>query len=166
MNKKSFSYLAAVEVFILSPDKREVLLLKRAKNKLVLPGYFAGLGGKMDNDIESPFAASYREMEEESGYNKDSVKDLHLAGIYTVKDSFGKWLIFEFVCTAKFKKVFNSRHTKEGTLFWVKIKDLSKKRLIPDLRKGILEKMLVNKKPLFVTVSYKKENIKKLLIES
>lgn len=155
MDLASFSYLAAVEVFVLSPDRREVLLLERAPHKKVLPGYWAGLGGKMDAAVlESPRRAAWREMREESGYGPRTVRDFRQAGLYTVEDRFGRWLVFEFTAVARRKLFDGPRETPEGTLHWVPRDRLGGVRLIPDLRGGLLERMLEGRGFLEVTVRY------------
>ena len=155
MDENSFAYLCAVEVFILSPDKSEVLLLKRGMHKKVLPGYYAGVGGKMDSaQIESPLDAALREMEEESDYTMNDLMNLSFRGVYTVADKFGRWNVFEFSAIAK-KKLFEAKkEISEGCLEWVPVKDLSRYHLIQDLRNGYLERILNAEKFLWVTVAY------------
>jgi len=155
MDIKKFSYLSAVEIFLLSPDTKEVLLLKRSPNKKVVPNYYAGVGGKMDSDfIESPYDTAYREIEEETGYTKADVGDLHLSGVYTIVDKFGKWNIFEFRGQVK-KKLFDKFYEMdEGTLEWVPIDSVEKYKLIPDLKNGLLTDLLATDKTLWVTVEY------------
>ncbi|MEW5694254.1 MAG: hypothetical protein AB1765_13280, partial [Candidatus Hydrogenedentota bacterium] len=61
----NFRYLGAVEIFVLSPCKTKVLLMKRSEKRAVLPGFYAGLGGKMDsNSIESAYDTAVREIKE------------------------------------------------------------------------------------------------------
>lgn len=155
MNTKKFSYLSATEIFLLSPDKKEVLLLKRSPTKKVVPNYYAGVGGKMDSDsIESPYDTAYREIEEETGYTKADIGDLHLSGVYTVFDKFGKWNIFEFRGQVK-KKLFDKFHEmEEGVLEWVPIDSVEEYKLIPDLKNGLLTDLLTIDKILWVTVEY------------
>jgi 8-oxo-dGTP pyrophosphatase MutT (NUDIX family) len=165
MDKHTFSYLASVEIFVLSPARTEVLLLERALTKTVLPGFWAGLGGKMDAKIlESPRAAAVREMTEESGYTLRNVTGFRPAGLYTVEDRFGRWLIFEFTCVAKKKLFRGPLATEEGTLSWVPLGDLPGIKLIPDLRQGLLETMLDRNDFLEVTVSYDRKGKMRRLV--
>jgi 8-oxo-dGTP pyrophosphatase MutT (NUDIX family) len=152
----SFTTLASVESFLLSPDGTEVLLLKRGAYKKVLPNHYGGVGGKMDSrTAESPLEAAERETAEESGYAPGEMKKpLGFKAVFTVFDKFGRWTVFEFAGTVKKKKFARTRRISEGTLEWVKLADLKKKNLIQDLRNGLLEKILTTKKTLFVTVTY------------
>ncbi len=159
MNKKSFTYLCAVEAFILSPDKTEVLLLKRGMHKSVLPGYYAGVGGKMDSkNIESPIETALREIKEESGYTMTDLVNLEFRGVYTVEDKFGRWNVFEFLGIAKNKLFEKKEEISEGCLEWVPIKELSRYRLIQDLQNGYLEQILKPENFLWVTVTYDKHD--------
>ena len=158
MNTSEFSYLSAVEIFLLSPDKKEVLLLKRSADKKILPHYYAGVGGKMDlTSIESPLTTAYREIEEETGYKFSDIASLNLAGVYTVFDKFGKWNIFEFVGQVKKKLFEKTFEMNEGTLTWVPVEKIEDYRLIPDLQQGYLADMLTTDKVLWVTVRYNKD---------
>ena len=156
----SFSFLSAVESFILSPDGAEVLLLKRGSRKKVLPNYYAGVGGKMDRaSVESPMDAAERETLEESGYSPKDMRDpLKLKSVFTVFDKFGRWMVFGFSGRVRKKKFLGKKTITEGTLEWVKITNLRKKRLILDLSNGLLEKIIASTKILFVTVTYGKND--------
>lgn len=151
MDLESFKFLTAVEIFLLSPDEKEVLLIHRSKDKEYLPNYYAGLGGKMDSpDHETPLDAAYREIEEESSYKTNKISDLKLKGIITVYDRFGKWLVYDFVGKVKKKTFIKDKKIDEGTLKWIPITDLSKLNLIQDLRNGVLEKILFKEKFLWM----------------
>ncbi len=155
MSHQSFSYLCAVEVFVLSPDYKEVLLLKRGMHKQVLPGYYAGVGGKMDSpDIETPYEAALREMLEESEYTLDDLDAFKHKGTYTVQDKFGRWNVFEFVGHAKRKLFEKKKEIHEGVLEWMPIEMIPKLKLIQDLQDGYLEKLLFVDKFLWMAVTY------------
>jgi 8-oxo-dGTP pyrophosphatase MutT (NUDIX family) len=155
MTLSSFSYLCAVEVFILSPDCKEVLLLKRGMHKRVLPGYYAGVGGKMDaGEVETPYEAALREMLEEAEYTLEDLEAFNHKATYTVKDKFGKWNVFEFVGHAKRKLFEGKKEIHEGVLEWVPITMLPRLKLIQDLRNGYLEKILFGERFLWIAVTY------------
>jgi len=149
MNKESFSYLGAVEIFLLSPDEKEVLLLHRAQHRKVLPGYYAGIGGKMDKDLESPMETALRELKEETNYFPDEINNLILKAVITANDRFGKWIVFEFTGKVKYKK-FEVYETKEGKFEWIDVKNLKELKLIPDLQGGILERILFDDNFLWI----------------
>ena len=146
MKKETFKYLGAVEIFIYT-EKKDILLIHRSKDKQVLPGYYNGLGGKMDmkNIMETPLDACYRELYEESGLEKSDIKDLRLKGVLTVFDKFGEWLVFEFTGrladTTPKDKILNASHD-EGKLEWINIADIEKIKLVPDLCNGRLKDLI------------------------
>lgn len=155
MTQSSFSYLCAVEVFLLSPDRKEVLLLKRGLHKRVLPGYYAGVGGKMDSDtLETPYEAALREMQEESGYVSADLLSFDHRGHYTVQDKFGRWNVFEFVGQVKTKLFEGKKEIHEGILEWVNVEKIGELNLIQDLRNGQLENLLFSDKFRWIAVTY------------
>jgi len=151
----TFKFLSAVEIFLLSPDKTEVLLMHRSKDRKFLPGYYAGLGGKMDSEInETPFDTAIREIEEESGYKEFYIENLKLKAVFTAFDRYGKWMVFDFVGIVT-KKLFNSKvKTDEGTLEWVQFQELNKLKLIPDLQYGTLQKIINSNDILWIKSNF------------
>ncbi len=146
-----FKYLSAVEIFLLSPDEKEVLLIHRGKDRKFLPDYYAGLGGKMDFSVnESPLNTALREIEEESGYKKKEIKRINLNAVFTAIDKYGKWLVFDFVGKVKNKNFTGKKETDEGVLEWVAFDNLKNLKLIPDLNYGVLEKILFTKELLWI----------------
>lgn len=159
MKLESFKFLTAVEIFLLSPDQKEILLIHRSKEKEYLPDYYAGLGGKMDSpDKETPLEAAYREIEEESGYDKAEISALELKGIITVYDRFGKWLVYDFTAKVKHKTFTYAKQINEGTLEWIPFTQLKGLKLIQDLRKGVLEKIVLADKFLWMRSIYNKDD--------
>ncbi len=151
MNKKAFQFLSAIEVFLLSPDKKQILLMHRNKNRDLLPNYYSGIGGKMDsNDKENPLETAYREILEESSYKKSELKNLTLKGLITVYDRWGKWLVFEFVGIVKKKKFEKKLVPHEGVLEWFNFSQLKNLNLIQDLRNNVLEKIIFTKNFLWM----------------
>lgn len=149
-----FKYLGAVEIFLLTADKKEILLLKRAEHRKYLPNYHAGLGGKMDLDIlEAPIECAYREIFEESGIEKSDIFSLELKAVISAEDRYGKWFVYEFV--GFLNKDFNKPlvQTDEGELFFTRIENIKDLNLIPDLKDGFLEQ-IINENKLFWIKSY------------
>jgi len=158
MTKKDFSYNACVEVFILPPRSgHSVLLLQRAETKKILAGFFAGVGGKIDLDAnESPLQAAYRELNEETGLHRRDLVFLELKAVTACSDTWGRWLLFEFVGRLQRKISFGK--TTEGRLAWVSIRRLPRIRLVPDLRKGVLQRILKTKKLLWLRTRFNARN--------
>ena len=150
--QESFKYLGAVEIFLLTSDRQKVLLMKRSPFRRYLPGYYAGLGGKMDLDdiLESPIECAYREIEEESGISKDEIESLDLQGVITATDKFGKWFVYEFVGILKNNFSNNMIETDEGELIFVDVNKIEQLKLIPDLKNGLLRDLLLTDKFMWV----------------
>ena len=105
--------------YILSPDRRKVLLVHRnARPGDEHLGKYNGLGGKLEAD-EDVVAGMRREIEEEAGLACD---ELQLRGTISWP-GFGKngedWLGFVFLIT-KFTGTA-PEHNEEGTLEWVDV---------------------------------------------
>ena len=159
MKPETFKFLTAVEVFLLSPDEKEVLLIHRSKDKDFLPDYWAGLGGKMDSkDIETPLKAAFREIEEESSYKPKEIENFKIKGVITIHDRIGKWIVFEFVGKVKSKHFQNKKEVDEGTLEWIALDKLSELKLIQDLKGGVLERILFTDKFLRMRSIFDKDD--------
>lgn len=159
MNPETFKFLTAIEIFLLSPDEKEVLLMHRGKDRDFLPDYYAGIGGKMDStDTETPFEAAFREIKEESSYTSDEIENFQLKGIMTIYDRFGKWIVFDFIGKVKSKHFPDKKEVKEGTLEWVSFNDVPKLKLIPDLKNGTLEKIIFSDKFLWMKSVFDKHD--------
>ena len=159
MDLDSFKFMTVVEIFLLSPDEKEVLLIHRSKDKDYMPDYYAGLGGKMDSfDKETPLDAAFREVKEESQYNSHEIENIELKALNTVYDRYGKWIVYDFAGKVKSKKFVDKKKIDEGVLEWVPLNKLKEKNLIYDLRDGVLEKILFTDKVLWMRAVYNKED--------
>ncbi len=121
-------YFPAVDIF-LENELGEILLLKRAAQKKVLPNVYNGIGGRLETN-ETLLQGLLRECREEIG--TDAVTDIELKAILTVHDDFGDWLIFGYHGLIQ-KSLVTTGPMSEGVLEWVPKKKVPAKELVPDL---------------------------------
>lgn len=124
----AYHYLSVVDIFLENGDG-EVLMIKRDKQKKVLPGYYNGIGGKMEQ-FESPFEAIIREVEEEAPGAK--INDVQLTGVITIEDELGQWHVFVFRGHVE-KASVTQFVSEDGRLEWVPKKDLIDLKLVPEM---------------------------------
>ena len=94
----------------------KILFLKRANDKSVDPGLYAGIGGKVEPH-ESFYDALIREIEEETGLTEfESVKPYSVTQHpYPPTDS--EWVNVYFI--VKIAKQIDIKPTKDGTFHWI-----------------------------------------------
>ncbi len=100
-----------------------VLMMKKENSKIFNFEFWGGIGGHMEsNEINSPMEASYREIEEETGFKKDEIKNFRLKYILLEKNS-GE-IRQQYVYFGETKHM-NFIPSEEGELFWVPKNELS-----------------------------------------
>ena len=100
----------------------QYLLMKRADNRKINPGFWSGVGGHIEpHEINDPISACYREIEEESGIARDKIVSLDLMYIITrrSKEEIRQSYIYFGKTT-----ISNVIQTDEGVLFWVPYNEL------------------------------------------
>jgi 8-oxo-dGTP diphosphatase len=117
--KKEFKWIVGTLGYILSPDKKKVLMVHRnARKHDTHLGKYNGLGGHMERD-EDVVACMKREIMEEAGIE---VSEMSLRGTINWT-GFGKngedWLCFIFLIT-KFNGTPFEKN-EEGTLEWIEL---------------------------------------------
>lgn len=66
-------------VAFLMNEEKEVLLLQKKPKDTFLAGFLVPIGGHIENfEINNPKKACFREIEEETGLKKESIKNLKL----------------------------------------------------------------------------------------
>lgn len=114
------NYVAA---FLRNSDK--ILLLKRADNRKINPGFWSEVGGHIEpNEINDPLAACYREIEEETGISRDKISSLDMKYIITrrSKDEIRQSYVYFGETTAT-----DFIQTDEGVLYWIPSSELLKR---------------------------------------
>jgi 8-oxo-dGTP diphosphatase len=99
------------------------LLMKRADDRPIAPGFWSGVGGHMEpRELNDPLGACYREIEEETGIDKNNIGALEL--LYVImrrnKDEIHQSYVY-FGETAQTEVV----QTSEGELHWVPENELT-----------------------------------------
>ena len=103
----------------IAPD--HFLLLKRSADRHFAPGWYTGIGGKVELE-ESPSQAAYRELKEEAG-----IEDIHLQEFAQVIVNKHKALHYYFGSLATLKVPA----CNEGELEWIIQEHLLEKPIIP-----------------------------------
>lgn len=122
-------------------EEGRVLTLERAATKKFLPGWFVGLGGKVEAG-ENVFDAAAREFFEETGMR---VGNLSLRGTYTFmtetpSNRCGVIYLFE---TFEYEGAFKAE-VADGTLHWLTLEELlANDKVMPD-HKVWLESIFTN----------------------
>lgn len=112
-----------------------LLLLRRAEDKEVFPGFYNGLGGRVEEG-ETPQEAARREVREEAGVEPE---DLQEKGVIIARHFLGGWRrLYFYLGTVP---SFIPPSTPEGHLEWVPLSRLSQIPLVPDLQE-ILPRLL------------------------
>ncbi|MBW8347958.1 NUDIX domain-containing protein [Bacillus sp. IITD106] len=100
-----------------------MLMMKKEKSKIFNFAFWGGIGGHMEpNELNSPMEASFREIEEETGFKKDDIKNFRLKYILLEKNN-GE-IRQQYVYFGETKHL-NFIPSDEGELYWVPKNELS-----------------------------------------
>ncbi len=106
--------------FLIHDEK--MLLMKRGADRAINPNFWSGVGGKMEaNEINSPYEACLREMNEETRLSADDLYDLSLKYIIIRRHKDAIRQSYIYFGTAKTNKI---SCTDEGELFWIPNHDI------------------------------------------
>ena len=93
------------------------LLMKRADTRTIAPGIWSGIGGHLEkNEINSPLAACYREIEEETGITTDKIDTLEMLYVVTRRSKDEIRHIYVYFGETTETGVIQ---TREGVLYWI-----------------------------------------------
>jgi 8-oxo-dGTP diphosphatase len=128
--KKYTDYKTVLSVNALIWCNGKVLMLKRADNKRVDPGLYAGIGGKVEPH-ESFYDALIREIEEETGLTKfESIKPYSVTQHpYPPTDS--EWVNIYFI--VNIEKQVEIKPTEDGTFHWLTLEEAIKMPTATDI---------------------------------
>ena len=98
-----------------------VLLMKRGQHREIAPGMWSGIGGHFEEyEMNAPYEACYREIEEESGIRRNNVFSLELQYILLRRfknEIRQSYIFFGETCQTDIIQ------TDEGDLFWIPEKE-------------------------------------------
>ena len=128
---KYTDYKTVLSVNALIWCNSKVLMLKRADNKKVDPGLYAGIGGKVEPH-ESFYNALIREIEEETGLTEfESIRPYSVTQHpYPPTDS--EWVNIYFI--VNIAKQIDIKPTEDGTFHWIDPKESDSLPMPTDIR--------------------------------
>lgn len=112
-------------IFLFWSDR--VLLLKRALEKKIWPGYYNGVGGQVEPG-EDILTGARRELEEETGLSRIPLQFCASVIIDTGKSVAAEVSVFKGAVGQ-----VSLRDSGEGTLEWVAVNRMHQLQLVPDL---------------------------------
>lgn len=108
-----------------------VLMMKKARSKIFDFEFWGGIGGHLEcEELNFPMKASYREIEEETGFKQSEIEDFRLK--YILIENNGGEIRQQYVYFGETKHM-NFIPSDEGELFWIhknELLDLHTSKLI------------------------------------
>ncbi len=103
----------------------KILLLQKKTNSKFLSGLMVPIGGHMEGEeIDTPYVACIREIEEETGFTNKDLINLNLRYIVLrIKDS--KEIRIQYVYFGRIHQDSKVIESEEGQLLWRNYKDIS-----------------------------------------
>lgn len=130
--------LRQMAVAFLINEEREVLLLQKGHKDTLLAGFLVPIGGHMENnEINDPEKACFREIEEETGLKKESIKKLNLKYMM-VRNSQNQEIRIQYVYFGCILKNNTLIASDEGSLEWVNWDEVTN-RNISETSKKLIE---------------------------
>ncbi|MCR8645499.1 NUDIX domain-containing protein [Paenibacillus sp. N1-5-1-14] len=101
--------------FLMNEDK--VLMMKKARSKLFDFEFWGGIGGHLEfEELNHPMKASFREIEEETGFLKRDIENFKLK--YILIENSGGEIRQQYVYFGETKHM-NFISSDEGELYWI-----------------------------------------------
>lgn len=97
--------------------ENKALLMKRGEHREIAPGYWSGIGGHFEeHEMNTPYEACFREIEEESGIIREHILNLKL--LYILLRRFRDEIRYSYIFFGESTKK-EVIQTDEGELFWI-----------------------------------------------
>ncbi|MFD0675631.1 MULTISPECIES: NUDIX domain-containing protein [unclassified Paenibacillus] len=98
-------------------NQSKVLMMKKARSKLFHFEFWGGIGGHLDyEELNFPMKASFREIEEETGFKRSDIENFRLKYILIESNSGEIRQQYVYFGDTKHKNYIAS---DEGELFWI-----------------------------------------------
>lgn len=109
---------------LLLNEEQEVLFLQKKQKNTFLAGFLVPIGGHIEGDeINEPQKACFREIEEETGLNKDCIENLALRYIVLrIKEN--QEIRIQYVFVGNVTKNSTFIESGEGSLSWIDYKGI------------------------------------------
>ncbi|HKC04596.1 MAG TPA: NUDIX domain-containing protein [Patescibacteria group bacterium] len=117
----NYKTVLSVNALILSEGK--ILMLKRANDKKIDPGLYAGIGGKVEPH-ESFLAALTREIEEETGITEFESIKVYSVTQHPYPPTDSEWVNIYFI--VNISKQVEVEATEDGTFHWLSFEEALK----------------------------------------
>lgn len=140
---KDYKTILSVNALIWCNGK--ILMLKRADDKKVDPGLFAGIGGKVEPH-ESFYDTLFREIEEETGITDFQNFRLYSVTQHPYPPTDSEWVNLYF--SINISSQVNIESTKDGTFHWIDPNDVDTLPMAEDIREYI--KILAKDQKAFI----------------
>ncbi|MDW5299378.1 MAG: NUDIX domain-containing protein [Sedimentibacter sp.] len=110
----------------------DFLLMERAKENDLMPSFWYGVGGHLEQDeLNNPRAACLREIYEETGLTENSIENLQLKYVLLRRSKNETVINYVYFGHSKTRDVVEN---DEGTLHWIAKEEVLKYRFIDALK--------------------------------
>jgi len=130
--------------------KNDILLMKRGSGNPIAPGYWYGVGGHMEpEEINDPYKAICREINEETNIDTDNIEDLKLKYIVYNRNEEEVVINHFFFGGVKSPEIIEN---DEGTLHWVSRNEILDKTFHPAIKKVLEHSIKNNREDILIGV--------------
>lgn len=113
-------------------NSNDFLLMERAKDNDLMPSFWYGVGGHLEQEeLNNPRAACLREICEETGLQEKEIEDLKLKYVLLRRNNNETVINYVYFGLSKTRKVVEN---DEGTLHWISKEEVLKYNFVDALK--------------------------------